>query len=72
MKRELVQACQRAMARKDYDALPPFGRGYVMQMQSGWNPEIPKKCPYKRGTKQWEQFAFGAGYAVLLAQEVDE
>jgi len=69
--RQLVQACQRTLTRKDYDALSPFGRGYVMYMQAEWNKEIPKRCPYKRGTKQWDQFACGAGYAALLAQEED-
>lgn len=59
--------------RADYDKESPRGKGYMTYMFAEWpGSEIPKGCPYKVGTKEYEQWCEGQNAAVLHAQDSEE
>ena len=64
---------QELPTRADYDAASPRGKGYMQYMFSEWpGSQIPKRCPVKVGTKEYEQYCAGQNAAVLDAQDGDD
>lgn len=59
--------------RADYDSASPRGKGYLEYTYSAWpNSEIPKGCPFEKGTKERTEFEAGQQAAVLAAQDSEE
>jgi len=59
--------------RADYDAASPRGKGYLEYTYSAWpNSEVPKGCPFEKGTTDYLEFHRGQQEAVLAAQDSEE
>jgi hypothetical protein len=59
--------------RANYDSASPRGKGFLEYTYSSWpNSEIPKGCPFAKGTPEHEQFQRGQDAAVLAAQDSEE
>lgn len=60
------------ITRAQYDALSPRDKGYAHYWQGAWNKQIPKACPYKPGTKEYEAWNEGQMQAAIHAQDSEE
>ena len=60
------------VTRKEFDKLSPRSQGYVCYMQAAWNKQIPKKCPYGKGTRAYDEWSRGEFDGVLEAQDCDD
>lgn len=57
----------------DYEAASPRAKGYMSYMYAEWpGSEIPKRCPFKVGTKEYKQYCDGQNAAMLAAQDSEE
>ena len=63
---------QKKITRAVYDSLSPYNQGYASYMQAAWNPEVPKKCPFKSDSQEAVQRADGQHAAYLAVLELEE
>lgn len=64
---------QKLTTPEAYNKMTPWQQGYVTYMEAAHpGSQIPKKCPYERGTKERERWDEGAQHTVLIAQDCDD
>lgn len=63
---------QTPLTKKDWLAATPRMKGYISYYQAAWNPAIPDKNPYPKGSARWNLFQRGAVQAAIEVQEGDD
>ena len=63
---------QYRFTRAEYDRLNSFQQGLVSYMQAAWNKDVPEKCYYTRGSKDWTNWHKGQERGVMIAQDGDD
>jgi hypothetical protein len=56
--------------KTEYDKATPYVKGFMSYMFAKHpGSHIPERCPFKRGTKEWDEFQCGQMAGVLEAQD---
>lgn len=59
--------------RADYERETAYGKGYLCYTFAEHpGSQVPKRCPYEKGTKAYLDFMRGVRQAVLDAQDSEE
>jgi hypothetical protein len=59
--------------RQDYDRASPRGKGYLCYTFAEHpGSQIPRRCPYAKGTEERAEFQRGEQQAMLDAQDSEE